>query len=152
MWIFEHGGQPVTPQQFKKNSHAGDSLHNDQQRGLGSNFLSESKSQLWESVGSSELSGQCYQVTLVPWHVPVQWRLCNSSIVNYSLSSLITILKCGTDIIFFQSYEGFEMWLIGSESLAVLQINISDGWISESIFLIKDPKYFLTELTDIGVC
>lgn len=151
MWIFEHGGQPLTPQQFKKNSHAGDSSHNDQQRGLGSKFLSESKSQLWESVGSSGLSGQCYQVTPVPWHVPVQRRFCNSSIVNYSLSSLIAILKCGMDIIFFQPYEGFQMWLIGSESLAVLQINISDSWISESIFLIKLSKYFLNELPDIAV-
>lgn len=79
-------------------------------------------------------------------------RLCNSSIVNYSQSSLITILKCATVLIFFQPYEGFQKWLIGSESLAVLQINISDGWISESIFLIKYPKYFLTELPIIAVC
>lgn len=71
-------------------------------------------------------------------------RLGNSSIVNYSLSSLIIILKHGMDLIFFQPYEGFQMWLIGSGSLAVLQINISDSWISESIFLIQYSKYFLS--------
>lgn len=56
------------------------------------------------------------------------------------------------DLIFFQQYESFQMWLIGSESLAVLQINISEGWISESIFLIKCPEYFLTELPDLAMC
>ena len=55
-------------------------------------------------------------------------------------------------LIFFQPYEGFQMCLTGSESLAVLQINLSEGWISEGIFLIKYPKYFLTELADLAVC
>lgn len=54
-------------------------------------------------------------------------RLYNSLMVSYSQSSLIIILKRGMDLIFFQPYEGFQMWLIGSESLAVLQINISEG-------------------------
>lgn len=104
------------------------------------------------------LGPQTYQAKVIrlPLSPGTCWssdrRLCNSSIVNYLQSSLITILKRGTDLIFFQPYEGFQMWLIGSESLAVLQINISDGWISESIFLIKCPKYFLTELPDIAVC
>lgn len=52
---FEHGAQRVTPQQFKQNSHAGGTLHNYQQIGLGSKLLSESKSQPWESLGYSEL-------------------------------------------------------------------------------------------------
>lgn len=71
---------------------------------------------------------------------------------SYSQSALIIILKCGMDLIFFQPYEGSQMWLIGSESLAVLQINISEGWISENLFWIKCPKYLLAELPDVTMC